>query len=117
MQRPLGVESERRARLRLAQPSRASALPVRFEGEATASGTSVPSSAGNGSVMGAFLHRLQVQDAKLATNRGACQPSREQCLAHAIKMYLTPTENMMADIFTKPVDKTTFLRCRDYMMG
>ena len=37
--------------------------------------------------------------------------------ANAIKMYLTGTENMMADIFTKPVDKTTFLRCRAYIMG
>ena len=43
--------------------------------------------------------------------------AREQCLANAIKMYLTGTENMMADIFTKPVDKTTFLRCCAYIMG
>ena len=29
---------------------------------------------------------------------------------------LTGTDNMMADGFTKPVDKTKFLKCRDYMM-
>ena len=28
----------------------------------------------------------------------------------------TGTENMMADSFTKPVDKTKFLKCRDYIM-
>ena len=42
--------------------------------------------------------------------------AREQCLANAIEMYLTGTDNMMADIFTKPVDKTKYLKCRDYIL-
>ena len=28
-----------------------------------------------------------------------------------------PTDKMIADIFTKAVDKDTFLRCRDYMLN
>ena len=32
------------------------------------------------------------------------------------EIFLTPTDNMMADGFTKPVDKTKFLKCRDYLM-
>ena len=37
-------------------------------------------------------------------------------LFNAIRVHLTITTNMIADYFTKPVDKTTFLRCRGYMM-
>ena len=33
-----------------------------------------------------------------------------------IKIYLTGTESMMADIFTKALDKTKFLKCRDYLL-
>ena len=31
--------------------------------------------------------------------------------------FFTPTELMMADGFTKAVDKTKFLKCRDYTMS
>ena len=34
-----------------------------------------------------------------------------------VEIHLTPTDLMMADGFTKPVDKTKFLKCRDYMMS
>ena len=36
-------------------------------------------------------------------------------LKSAIKIYLTTTDKMMADIMTKPTDKTTFLRCCAYI--
>ena len=42
--------------------------------------------------------------------------ARELSLRKAIKVHLTTTDNMMADYFTKPTDKTTFLRCRGSMM-
>ena len=42
--------------------------------------------------------------------------ARELSLRNAIKVHLTTTDNMMADYFTKPTDKTTFLRCRGSMM-
>ena len=32
-------------------------------------------------------------------------------------MFLVRTDAMVADIFTKPLDKTAFLRCRDYLMA
>ena len=32
-------------------------------------------------------------------------------------MFLVPTEDMMADMFTKPLDKTKFLKCRDYLLS
>ena len=31
-------------------------------------------------------------------------------------MFLIGTDLMMADIFTKPVDKTKFIKCRDYLL-
>ena len=37
-------------------------------------------------------------------------------LKNAIKIYLTTTDKMMADIMTKPTDKTTFLRCCAYIL-
>ena len=43
--------------------------------------------------------------------------AREMALRDAIRVHLTTTDNMMADYFTKPTDKTTFLRCRKYMMS
>ena len=42
--------------------------------------------------------------------------ARELYLRNKIKVFLTGTDNMMADGFTKPVDKTKFLKCRDYIM-
>ena len=42
--------------------------------------------------------------------------ARELVLRNKAEVFLTPTDNMMADGFTKPVDKTKFLKCRDYMM-
>lgn len=43
--------------------------------------------------------------------------ARELYLMNAIKILLTTTERMMADMFTKATDKTTFLRCREYLMN
>ena len=42
--------------------------------------------------------------------------ARELYLRNKIKIYLTGTENMIADIFTKALDKTKFLKCRDYLL-
>ena len=42
--------------------------------------------------------------------------ARELCLLNRIAIFLTGTDNMMADGFTKPVDKTKFLKCRDYIL-
>ena len=44
------------------------------------------------------------------------QVLRELYLKNAIKIYLTTTDKMMADIMTKPTDKTTFLRCCAYIL-
>ena len=38
------------------------------------------------------------------------------CLHNRIEIFLTGTDNMMADGFTKPVDKTKFIKCRDYIL-
>ena len=43
--------------------------------------------------------------------------ARDLRLRNAIEIFLTGTDNMMADFFTKPVDKTTFLRCRKYVLN
>ena len=42
--------------------------------------------------------------------------AREMCLHNRIEIFLTGTDDMMADGFTKPVDKTKFLKCRDYIL-
>ena len=42
--------------------------------------------------------------------------ARELCLLNRIEIFLTGTDDMMADGFTKPVDKTKFLKCRDYLL-
>ena len=42
--------------------------------------------------------------------------ARELVLNNKAEIFLTPTDTMMADGFTKPVDKTKFLKCRDYLM-
>ena len=42
--------------------------------------------------------------------------AREMCLHNRIEIFLTGTDNMMGDGFTKPVDKTKFLKCRDYIL-
>ena len=42
--------------------------------------------------------------------------ARELYLKNAIKIYLTTTDKMMADIMTKPTDKTIFLRCCAYIL-
>ena len=42
--------------------------------------------------------------------------ARELCLLNALKMYLVTTDQMIADIFTKPLPKTAFLHCRSYLM-
>ena len=42
--------------------------------------------------------------------------ARDLMLINAIKLHLTVTTNMMADYFTKPVDKTKFIECRDYLL-
>jgi len=42
--------------------------------------------------------------------------ARSLHLNRAIEVYLAGTDDMMADGFTKPVDKTKFLKCRDYLL-
>ena len=42
--------------------------------------------------------------------------ARQLVLMNRVEVFLAPTEIMMADGFTKPVDKLKFLKCRDYMM-
>lgn len=43
--------------------------------------------------------------------------ARDYYLHNKVKVYLTGTELMMADIFTKALDKTKFLKCRDYILA
>ena len=43
--------------------------------------------------------------------------ARELCLRNKLEVFLTGTDNMIADIFTKPVDKTKFFKCRDYLLS
>ena len=42
--------------------------------------------------------------------------ARELQQRNQIKIHLIGTEEMVADIFTKPLDPTTFRRFRDYLM-
>ena len=42
--------------------------------------------------------------------------ARELCLANKVQIFLVGTDDMMADGFTKPVDKTKFLKCREYIL-
>ena len=42
--------------------------------------------------------------------------ARSLCLKNKVEMFLVGTDDMMADGFTKPPDKTKFLKCRDYIM-
>ena len=41
--------------------------------------------------------------------------ARELCLRNKAEMFLVGTDDMMADIFTKALDKTKFLKCRNYI--
>ena len=43
--------------------------------------------------------------------------ARSLCLVNKVEMFLVGTEDMMADIFTKALDKTKFLKCRNYVMA
>jgi hypothetical protein len=43
--------------------------------------------------------------------------ARELYLRNKMEIYLTGTDDMMADGFTKPVDKTKFIKCRDYLLA
>ena len=43
--------------------------------------------------------------------------ARDLMLRRAIEISLVTTNKMMADFFTKPSDKTTFFRCRSYVMN
>ena len=43
--------------------------------------------------------------------------ARELVLMNKAEIFLAPTDLMMADGLTKAVDKTKFLKCRDYMMS
>ena len=43
--------------------------------------------------------------------------ARELYLRNALKIYLVPTENMMADAMTKATDRQVFFRCRAYTMN
>ena len=42
--------------------------------------------------------------------------ARSLCLKNKVTMTLIGTEEMMGDMFTKALDKTKFLKCRDYIM-
>ena len=42
---------------------------------------------------------------------------RELAMNKLVKVIHTTTNNMMADVFTKAVDKGTFIRCRTFLMG
>ena len=41
---------------------------------------------------------------------------RELVSDGAIKVYKIPGDDNLADIFTKALDKTKFLKCRDYIL-
>ena len=43
--------------------------------------------------------------------------ARELVMMNKAEIIFAPTDDMMADGLTKPVDKTKFLKCRDYMMS
>ena len=43
--------------------------------------------------------------------------ARELTLRNKAEVFLAGTDDMMADGFTKPVDKTKFLKCRQYLMS
>ena len=43
--------------------------------------------------------------------------ARELVLMNKAEIFFAPTELMMADGFTKALDKTKFLKCRDYIMS
>ena len=43
--------------------------------------------------------------------------ARELVLTNKAEVFFAPTDDMMADGFTKAVDKTKFLKCRDYIMA
>lgn len=43
--------------------------------------------------------------------------AREMVLMNKVEMFLASTDDMMADGLTKAVDKTKFLKCRDYIMS
>ena len=42
---------------------------------------------------------------------------RELAMNKSVRVIHTLTNNMMADVFTKAVDKGTFIRCRTFLMG
>ena len=43
--------------------------------------------------------------------------ARELCLRNKVEMFLVGTDDMMADMFTKALDKTKFLKCRNYLLS
>ena len=43
--------------------------------------------------------------------------ARELSLRNKINVFLVTTDDMMGDIFTKPLDKTKFIKCRDYLLS
>ena len=43
--------------------------------------------------------------------------ARELVLMNKAEIFFAPTDMMMADGMTKAVDKTKFLKCRDYVMS
>ena len=42
--------------------------------------------------------------------------ARALCLRNKVEVFHIGTESMMGDIFTKALDKTKFIKCRDYIM-
>jgi hypothetical protein len=43
--------------------------------------------------------------------------ARSLCLLNKVEMFQVSTDDMMGDIFTKALDKTKFIKCRDYIMS
>ena len=42
--------------------------------------------------------------------------ARSMCLRNKVEMFHVGTELVMADLFTKALDKTKFLKCRKYLL-
>ena len=50
------------------------------------------------------------------SDQGGNAAGADPCLRNKVEMFLVGTEIMMADIYTKALDKTKFLKCRDYLL-
>ena len=64
-----------------------------------------------------LLQKVQLQELCIAHFERWMHFARDLMLRRAIEISLVTTNKMMADFFTKPSDKTTFFRCRSYVMN